>query len=44
VHMLPRWSGDVNFMDPVSGTRVMSSSLEQSYRQLMPFFGREDRA
>ena len=39
IHMLPRWSGDVNFMSTVGGTRVISASLEDSYRSLRPFFG-----
>lgn len=39
LHMLPRWNGDVNFMSTVSGTRVLSESLEDCYRRLKPFFG-----
>ncbi len=43
MHLLPRWSGDVNFMTTVGGTRVMSASLEDSYRSLLPYFrGEED--
>ena len=37
-HMLPRWSGDANFMTAVAETRVISSSLEDSYKKLKPFF------
>ncbi len=38
LHMLPRWSGDANFMTTVSETRVISSSLEDSYKRLKPLF------
>lgn len=38
MHVLPRWSGDGNFMSTVAGTRVMSASLEQSYATLLPHF------
>ncbi len=38
VHMLPRWSGDTNFMTTTSETRVLSASLEDSYCRLKPLF------
>lgn len=38
LHMLPRWSGDANFMTTVGETRVISSSLEDSFERLKPFF------
>ncbi len=38
VHMLPRWSGDTNFITTVGETRVLSASLEDSYEKLRPFF------
>lgn len=38
VHMLPRWSGDTNFMTTVGSTRVLSASLDDSYSRLVPFF------
>lgn len=34
-HMVPRWSGDVNFMAVVSDTRVIVQSLEQLYDLLV---------
>jgi len=44
VHMLPRWSGDTNFMSTVGSTRVLSASLDDSYSRLVPFFngGKEE--
>jgi len=38
IHMLPRWRGDVNFMTTVGHTRVMSESLEGTFRKLKPYF------
>ncbi|HXW33869.1 MAG TPA: HIT domain-containing protein [Acidimicrobiales bacterium] len=34
VHVLPRWSGDTNFMTSVAGVRVMPESLTESWRKL----------
>jgi ATP adenylyltransferase len=42
VHMLPRWTGDSNFMTTVGGTRVLSESLLDSYERLLPWFGERD--
>ncbi len=41
IHMLPRWSGDTNFMTTAAETRVVSASLENSYSRLEPFFNLE---
>ncbi|NOQ21976.1 MAG: HIT domain-containing protein [Candidatus Aegiribacteria sp.] len=41
VHMLPRWSGDTNFMTTTGETRVISASLEDSYSRLKHFFNVE---
>ncbi len=40
VHMLPRWTGDSNFMTTVGETRILSESLDESYERLLPYFGR----
>ncbi|MHB8219802.1 MAG: HIT family protein [Acidimicrobiales bacterium] len=34
VHVLPRWSGDTNFMTSVGGVRVMPESLVQAWDKL----------
>lgn len=33
-HLVPRWSGDVNFMPTVAGVRVLPQSLESLWEQL----------
>lgn len=34
LHVLPRWSGDTNFMTAVAGVRVLPERLEESWRRL----------
>ncbi len=34
LHVLPRWSGDTNFMTTVAGARVIPESLDASWRRL----------
>jgi ATP adenylyltransferase len=40
VHLVPRWSGDTNFMTVVSEVRVLPEDLEASVRRLRPVFAR----
>ena len=35
LHVVPRWRGDTNFMPVVSGTRVISQSLDHLYALLV---------
>jgi len=37
-HVVPRWSGDTNFMTAVGDTRVMSQDLEHAWNMLRPVF------
>src|SRR5258708_29471559 len=37
-HVVPRWEGDGNFISVLASTRVLSQSLEDSFKQLRPLF------
>jgi len=34
IHVVPRWKGDTNFMPIVYGTKIISQSLDELYKQL----------
>lgn len=34
LHIVPRWNGDTNYMPVLTGTKVISESLEMLYRKL----------
>lgn len=38
VHVLPRWSGDTNFLATLANTKTISVDLEGMYRKLKPEF------
>jgi len=37
-HVVPRWSGDTNFMTVVGESRVVSEDLTETRNNLLPFF------
>ncbi len=38
VHVVPRWSGDTNFLSVLSGTKSMPELLAETYAKLRPWF------
>jgi ATP adenylyltransferase len=40
VHLVPRWTGDTNFMSVVGGTRVLPEDMRDSVARLKPIFER----
>lgn len=38
VHLVPRWSGDTNFMPVIADVRVMPEALDQAFQRLHPAF------
>lgn len=41
LHVIPRWTGDSNFMPIVGKTKVMIEDLKTTYDQLLPLFQKE---
>lgn len=40
LHVIPRWTGDSNFMPLVGKTKVVIEDLQTTYAQLLPLFRR----
>ena len=41
LHVVPRWTGDANFMPLVGATRVFIEDLDTTYKKLRPLFDEE---
>ncbi len=37
-HVVPRWSGDTNYMTVVGEVRVIPEHIQATYKKLLPFF------
>ncbi len=42
LHIVPRWTGDTNFMPVLSGTKIISQSLDSLYEKLKANVGKEE--
>jgi len=43
IHVVPRWTGDANFMPVIGETRIFCEDLQTTYNRLKPYFDREQQ-
>jgi ATP adenylyltransferase len=41
LHVIPRWTGDSNFMPIIGNTKLTIEDIEETYRKLAPLFKKE---
>jgi ATP adenylyltransferase len=41
LHLVPRWSGDTNFITAIGGTRIIPETPPQTFARLQPLFAQD---
>jgi len=41
IHVVPRWTGDTNFVSVVGEVRVIPEAVSATWEKLLPYFGKE---